>query len=109
MRYLTNPTPLYQDHHRAPSQHGVGRTVPFMEQTYLNGGAGLPYHLNVSADKNLLMATPGLGRYVQGRLFFQTLFLYHTWSVKNPALQNIKDLSSYLRVFFFLRVGLRCV
>jgi hypothetical protein len=30
----------------------------------------------VSADKNLLMATPGLGRYVQGRLF-QTLFLYH--------------------------------
>ena len=53
--------------------------MPFMEQTtYLNGGAGLPYHLNVSADKNLLMATPGLGRYVQGRLFFQTLFLYRT-------------------------------
>ena len=79
MRYLTNLNPLYQDHHRAPSQHGVGRTVPFMEQTtYLNGGAGLPYHLNVSADKNLLMATPGLGRYVQGRLFSRPDFFCHT-------------------------------
>ena len=48
-----------------PPVNGLGggrATVPFMmEQTYLNGG-GLPYHVNVSADKNLLMATPGLGR-----------------------------------------------
>jgi hypothetical protein len=66
-----------------------------MEQTYLNGGAGLPYHLNVSADKNLLMATPGLGRYVQGRLFSQTIFHYHTTPVKN----NIEGLQEKTPAF----------
>jgi hypothetical protein len=67
-----------------------------MEQTYLNGGAGLPYHLNVSADKNLLMATPGLGRYVQGRLFQTIIYdqlkiIFEGLSFSRRSIQPFKE------------------
>jgi len=70
------------DSHRSPALppqspgivpvNGLGRpapTPPFMLENPYPGlnGQGIPYHVNVSADKNILMASPGLSHH-QGNL-----------------------------------------